>query len=58
MVPRNGQHQVSLDQAINTMRQTGAGMKTKDKETSRGRLAVNVFDVLRERVPTDGADSA
>ncbi|XKH52610.1 hypothetical protein LG284_11425 [Citricoccus nitrophenolicus] len=49
---------MSLDQAINTMRQTGAGMKTKDRETSRGRLAVNVFDVLRERVPTDGVDSA
>ncbi|GAA3710668.1 L-serine ammonia-lyase [Zhihengliuella alba] len=40
----DGQHRVSLDQAINTMRQTGADMKTKYKETSRGGLAVNVVE--------------
>ncbi|SDI04730.1 L-serine ammonia-lyase [Arthrobacter subterraneus] len=35
-------HIVSLDQAIRTMRDTGADMKSKYKETSRGGLAVNV----------------
>ncbi|WP_309081286.1 L-serine ammonia-lyase [Zhihengliuella sp.] len=40
----DGQHRVSLDQAIDTMRQTGADMKTKYKETSRGGLAVNVVE--------------
>jgi len=38
----DGIHRVSLDQALATMRQTGADMKTKYKETSRGGLAVNV----------------
>lgn len=38
----DGTHRVSLDQAIRTMRDTGADMKTKYKETSRGGLAVNV----------------
>jgi L-serine dehydratase len=33
---------VSLDAVIETMRQTGADMRTKYKETSRGGLAVNV----------------
>ncbi|WP_026550287.1 L-serine ammonia-lyase [Arthrobacter sp. Br18] len=40
----NGEHKVSLDAAIETMRQTGADMKTKYKETSRGGLAVNVTE--------------
>ncbi|MFC7401351.1 L-serine ammonia-lyase [Citricoccus sp. GCM10030269] len=40
----DGQHRVSLDQAIATMRQTGADMKSKYKETSRGGLAVNVIE--------------
>lgn len=40
----NGIHKVSLDQAIKTMRETGADMKTKYKETSRGGLAVNVIE--------------
>jgi len=39
----NGVHFVSLDQVIKTMRDTGADMKTKYKETSRGGLAVNVI---------------
>lgn len=39
-----GEHKVSLDAAIETMRQTGADMKTKYKETSRGGLAVNVTE--------------
>nr|WP_311032583.1 L-serine ammonia-lyase [Mesorhizobium sp. WR6] len=35
-------HRVSLDQAIETMRQTGADMNSKYRETSRGGLAANV----------------
>ncbi|MFA5663194.1 L-serine ammonia-lyase [Castellaniella sp.] len=40
----NGQHHVSLDNVIETMRQTGADMKSQYKETSRGGLAVNVVE--------------
>jgi L-serine dehydratase len=40
----DGQHVVSLDNVIKTMRETGADMKTKYKETSRGGLAVNVIE--------------
>ncbi len=40
----NGQHVVSLDKVIKTMRDTGADMKTKYKETSRGGLAVNIVE--------------
>ncbi len=39
-----GQHYVSLDKVIKTMRETGADMKSKYKETSRGGLAVNVIE--------------
>jgi len=38
----DGMHRVSLDQVIETMRQTGADMHDKYRETSRGGLAVNV----------------
>ena len=38
----DGRHHVSLDQVIETMRQTGADMKSHYKETSLGGLAVNV----------------
>lgn len=38
----DGHHIVSLDQAIQTMKQTGADMMAKYKETSRGGLAVTV----------------
>ncbi|WP_370185523.1 L-serine ammonia-lyase [Rhodococcus wratislaviensis] len=38
----DGTHRVSLDQAIETMRQTGMDMLSKYKETSQGGLAVNV----------------
>jgi L-serine dehydratase len=38
----DGQHLVSLDQVIATMRQTGLDMSDKYKETSLGGLAVNV----------------
>ena len=40
----DGRHLVSLDACIETMRQTGADMHTKYKETSLGGLAVNVPD--------------
>ncbi|MFM6848834.1 MAG: L-serine ammonia-lyase [Terrabacter sp.] len=40
----DGQHKVTLDQAVKTMRETGADMKIKYKETSRGGLAVNVVE--------------
>ena len=38
----DGTHKVTLDQVIETMRQTGVDMSTHYKETSRGGLAVNV----------------
>ena len=38
----DGSHKVSLDQVINTMRQTGLDMASIYKETSEGGLAVNV----------------
>jgi L-serine dehydratase len=38
----DGSHRVTLDQVIETMRQTGADMQSKYQETSRGGLAVNV----------------
>jgi L-serine dehydratase len=40
----NGHHFVSLDKVIKTMRETGADMKVKYKETARGGLAVNVIE--------------
>jgi L-serine dehydratase len=40
----DGVHVVSLDKVIKTMRETGADMKVKYKETSRGGLAVNVIE--------------
>jgi len=40
----DGRHIVSLDKVIKTMRETGADMKDKYKETSRGGLAVNVIE--------------
>lgn len=40
----DGEHKVSLDQVIKTMRETGNDMKIKYKETSRGGLAVNVIE--------------
>ena len=41
----DGQHFVSLDQVIRTLRDTGRDMKDKYKETSRGGLAVNVIEI-------------
>jgi L-serine dehydratase len=40
----DGSHRVSLDKVIATMRQTGADMSSKYKETARGGLAVNVAE--------------
>ena len=40
----SGQHVVSLDKVIATMRRTGMDMKRKYKETSRGGLAVSAVD--------------
>ena len=40
----DGQQKVSLDKVIKTMRETGADMKTKYKETARGGLAVNIIE--------------
>nr|WP_293947604.1 L-serine ammonia-lyase [Sneathiella sp.] len=40
----DGQHVVSLDEVIETMRQTGMDMLSKYKETSQGGLAVNVVE--------------
>ena len=41
----DGQHYVSLDRVIKTMRDTGREMSTKYKETARGGLAINVIEV-------------
>ena len=40
----DGRHTVSLDKVIKTMMETGADMKIKYKETSRGGLAVNIVE--------------
>jgi len=40
----DGTHHVSLDTAIKTMRDTGADMNDKYKETSQGGLALNVVE--------------
>lgn len=40
----DGNHKVSLDTVIETMRQTGCDMKEKYKETSTGGLAANVVE--------------
>ena len=40
----DGTHYVSLDKVIKTMKETGADMMTKYKETSRGGLAVNIIE--------------
>jgi L-serine dehydratase len=41
----DGEHFVSLDQVIRTMRDTGRDMQEKYKETARGGLAINVLEV-------------
>jgi len=40
----SGNHMVSLDKVIKTMRDTGADMQSKYKETAQGGLAVNVIE--------------
>ena len=41
----DGEHFVSLDKVIKTMRETGRDMKDKYKETARGGLAANVVEI-------------
>ena len=41
----DGNHFVSLDKVIKTMRDTGYDMKNKYKETARGGLAINVLEL-------------
>jgi L-serine dehydratase len=41
----DGRHYVSLDEVIETMRQTGRDMQDKYKETARGGLAANVIEM-------------
>lgn len=52
----NGQHVVSLDKAIKTMKDTGMDMMSKYKETAMGGLAINVLDdnheLVKTRIPT------
>ena len=48
----NGQHVVSLDKAIKTMKDTGMDMMSKYKETALGGLAINVLDDNHELVAT------
>ncbi|MFT3997608.1 MAG: L-serine ammonia-lyase [Asticcacaulis sp.] len=43
-IREDGPHKVTLDQVIETMRQTGIDMSSKYKETSQGGLAVNVVE--------------
>ncbi|MCB0421326.1 MAG: L-serine ammonia-lyase [Bdellovibrionales bacterium] len=43
-VREDGVHKVSLDKVIETLRQTGADMQTKYKETAQGGLAVNIIE--------------
>ena len=43
----DGAHNVSLDQAIETVKTTGADMQHKYKETALGGLAINVLPVSR-----------
>lgn len=40
----DGEQKVTLDKVIKTMRETGADMKSKYKETARGGLAVNIIE--------------
>jgi L-serine dehydratase len=40
----DGEQFVPLDKAIKTMRDTGADMSTKYKETARGGLALNMTE--------------
>ena len=40
----DGSHKVSMDKVIKTMKDTGADMSVKYKETARGGLAVNIIE--------------
>ena len=41
----DGEHFISLDKVIRTMRDTGRDMQDKYKETARGGLAINAIDL-------------
>jgi L-serine dehydratase len=43
----DGRHKVSLDEVMKTMRETGADMQAKYKETARGGLAVHAGGLVR-----------
>jgi L-serine dehydratase len=43
----DGRHKVSLDEVMKTMRETGADMQAKYKETARGGLAVHADALVR-----------
>jgi len=49
----DGAHFVSLDQGIETMRQTGLDMQSKYKESSQGGFAVNVVECCSRCVGFD-----
>lgn len=40
----DGEHFVSLDKVIQTMKETGKDMSDKYKETSKGGLAVSIIE--------------
>ena len=52
----DGSHHVTLDQVIRTMRDTGADMQAKYKETSLGGLAVNAIESARQGFIASGSD--
>jgi hypothetical protein len=52
----DGTHRVSLDQVIETMRRTGADMRSSYKETSQAGLAVNVPECC-ERLQQSGSET-
>ena len=57
----DGAHQVSLDQVIKTMHQTGLDMQARYKETSLAGLAVKCGGMLegrRKAAPRDWAGAA
>jgi hypothetical protein len=53
----DGTHHVSLDKVIKTMRETGADMQTKYKETARGGLAVNIVECWNSPKAASGLEA-
>ncbi|MBR9882446.1 MAG: L-serine ammonia-lyase [Oceanospirillales bacterium] len=52
----DGEHFISLDKVIRTMRDTGRDMQDKYKETSRGGLAVNAIDLTHVALPVNAVE--